>query len=123
MSLLACHFVRARHTLNRPKKKVRSVLCVNGADSSMKDNRRVGSSELPSMFASVATAHTGAHSTSNASSLVDSIATQLALLNHPHMAAFILILLDTYMRPSERLAWREKILSHRLRHFSRVGRS
>ena len=52
----------------------------------------------------------------------EGIATQLTLLDHPHMAAFILILLVTYMRPSELLALR-RILSHRWCHFSRVGPS
>ena len=34
--------------------------------------------------------------------------TQLTLFNHPHMVAFILILLMTFMRPSELLALRKK---------------
>ena len=37
-------------------------------------------------------------------------ATQLAFLNHPDVAAFILILLMTYVRPSELLALRKKDL-------------
>ena len=40
----------------------------------------------------------------------EGIATQITLLSHPHMAAFILILLVTYMRPSELLALRKKDL-------------
>ena len=35
------------------------------------------------------------------------MAAQLTLPNHPHLTAFILILLVTYMRPSEFLAWTE----------------
>ena len=41
----------------------------------------------------------------------EGIAAQLTLLNHQHMGAFILILLATYMRPSEILAWRKKDLA------------
>ena len=39
-----------------------------------------------------------------------SIAAQLAVLNHPHLAAFIIILLVTNMRPSELLTLRKKDL-------------
>ena len=41
----------------------------------------------------------------------EGIATQLTLLNHPHMAAFILVLSVTNMRPSELLALSEKDLA------------
>ena len=72
--------------------------------------------EVPSMFEEVATTHTCAP-------FWEEIATQLTLLNHSHMAEFILILLVMCMRPSELLALRRKILSRRLCHFSHVGRS
>ena len=45
------------------------------------------------------------------------------LPNNPlHVAVFILILQVTYIRPSELLTLR-RILSHRLCHFSHIGRS
>ena len=50
-------------------------------------------------------------------------ATQLTLLNHLHVAVFILILLVKYTRPLERLTLRRKILCLRMCHFSYVGRS
>ena len=38
----------------------------------------------------------------------EGIATPLNVLNHPHVAAFITIFLETYLRPSELLALRKK---------------
>ena len=56
----------------------------------------------------VAATRSCAHPTSNARTSWEGIAEQLTLLNHPRMAAFDLILLVTYMRPSELLALRKK---------------
>ena len=53
----------------------------------------------------------------------EGIATQLILLNHPHMAAIIFILLVTDMRPSEITALRKKDLVPPLGLVSHVGRS
>ena len=72
-------------------------------------------SEAPSMFEDVATAHTCAHPTSNAcTSLGRHCNTTHPSQSHPHMAPFILILQVTYMRPSELLALRKKDLVPRL---------
>ena len=57
------------------------------------------------MFKEVATAHTCAQMPAPA---WEGIATQLAFVNHPHMEAFVPILLGTYTRPSELLALRRK---------------
>ena len=68
------------------------------------------------MFEGVATAHTCAHPTSSTS--LGRHCDTITILNHPHMAVFILIVLLTYLRQSNASGTeKRRILSHCLCHF------
>ena len=67
-------------------------------------------SEVPPMSEGVAATHTCARHRAMPAPVLEGIAAQLTHLNHPHVAAFILFLLITYVRPTELRALRKKDL-------------